>query len=74
MKILQHKNFQIYGMSENCLPPAPNRNILDDSCLLKSLLVYTPCQSSQGISARVGWLNIGPVAAGPAGPAPMALE
>ena len=33
----------------------------------------TPGETYTAFSARVGWPNIGPAAAGPAGPAPTAL-
>ena len=51
----------------------------DDSCLLRSLLVYSwsknwTCQGSYGIFAQLDRLNIPPAAARPARPVPMALE
>ena len=63
------------------LSSSPNRNLVVDSCHPKSLLAYTfratieqPTKAHTAFFARVSWLNIGPAAAGPAGPAPTALS
>ena len=64
---------------QSVLSSSPNRNLVDDSCHLRSL----PSAATFGATiehpahttffAHVGWPNIGLVAAGPARPAPTAL-
>ena len=59
-----------------CLPPAPNRNHSLLIYLLAWLLLQQELNNLSKLIChfvRVGWPNIGPAAAGPAGPVPTAL-
>ena len=57
------------------LPPAPNINLVDDSCLpsLPASIATLNKLLKFGIFVQVGWPNVGLATAGPAGHVPMAL-
>ena len=50
------------------------RNDVKRATSIFKATIEQPTNSSYGIFARVSWPNIGPAAAGPAGPAPTALS
>ena len=81
---IDHPQFSMQGTffrRQSVLAPSPNRNLVDESCHLRSLLAQLLLEQQlnnppahTAFFAQVSWPNIGPVAAGPAGPAPTALN